>query len=193
MIRKRVISILAAMTLLLLASCGPAPVSGTADPATANDAKPVTEHKPSGAGVTDFSLKDIDGKTHSLSDYLGEKVILISFWATWCEPCKKEMVQLSELYEANKDKGFLVMSISMDEPESQGDVRPYIKQRGYSFPVLLDSEGEVTNLLNPKRAAPFTLIIDKNQNVSWEHESYVPGDEIKIEEAVMAALGTPSE
>lgn len=164
--------------------CGGAAATGDS---TTSESQATTESA-SGA-ITDFSLKDVDGKTHSLSDFLGEKVIVISFWATWCEPCKKEMVQLQSLYDKHKDNGLQVISISMDEPETQSLVRPYIKQRGYSILVLKDTEMTVTNQLNPRRAAPFTLIIDKNQNVVWEHESYVPGDEVKLEAAILEALG----
>jgi peroxiredoxin len=77
----------------------------------------------------------------------------------------------------------------MDEPETQGDARPFVKQRGFTFPVLLDAETTVTNQLNPRRAAPFSLIIDRDQKISWEHEGYVPGDEKKVEAAVLEALG----
>jgi len=174
---------------LLLAACGAAPpTAGAGDGAVAG-----ARGGGGGGSITDFTLNDIDGRSVSLSDFLGEKVILVSFWATWCEPCKKEMVQLQALYEAHAAAGLQILSISMDEPETQGDARSYIKQRGYTFPVLLDTETLVTNQLNPRRAAPFTLIISKGQEVVWEHESYVPGDELKIEEAVLSALGKTAE
>lgn len=175
----------ALLAATLIAGCGGAvsTTTGGGTPAPSADAS-------SGGGtITDFALKDIDGRTVVLSDYLGTRVILISFWATWCEPCKKEMVQLQELYDAHREAGLQVLSISMDEPETQGDVRPYIKQRGYTFPVLLDTETQVTNQLNPKRSAPFTMIIDRDQEIVFEHETYVPGDEKALEAAVLQALG----
>jgi peroxiredoxin len=166
---------------LCTASCGAAPqAAGTAQPAPPASG---------GGSVSDFTLADVDGQAHSLSDYLGKNVILISFWATWCEPCKKEMDQLQVLYEAHKDKGLMILSISMDEPETQGDARPFVKQRGFTFPVLLDAESNVTNQLNPRRAAPFSLIIGRDQKIAWDHEGYVPGDEKKVEAAVLQALG----
>ena len=99
------------------------------------------------------------------------------------------MVQLQALFDEHKDSGLMILSISMDEPETQGDVRTYIKQRGYTFPVLLDTETQVTNQLNPRRAAPFSLVIGKDEIIAWEHEGYVPGDEKELEEAVIKALG----
>jgi peroxiredoxin len=172
---------------LAIASCGAAPAQqkGT-------DQLPAA---PSSAGgsVSDFTLNDVDGQAHALSDYLGKNVILISFWATWCEPCKKEMGQLQTLYDAHKDQGLVILSISMDEPETQGDARPFVKSRGFTFPVLLDAESLVTNQLNPRRAAPFSLIIGRDQKIAWDHEGYVPGDEKKIDEAVLRALGLAAQ
>ena len=172
---------------ILFAACGGAPVTGETTPDTTADTHDdsVVEE----GEVGDFTLKDIDGKSVSLSDYLGDKVIVISYWATWCEPCKREMVQLHEIYLEHKDKGLMVISISMDEPETVGEVRPYIKQRGYTFPVLLDTESLVTQQFNERRAAPFTLIISKEQKIIWTHDSYVPGDEVILEKEILKSLG----
>src|SRR5262245_17624566 len=71
-----------------------------------------------GARATDFTLRDVDGRTVHLSDYLGKNVVLVNFWATWCAPCAGELPHLERLYETYKAKGFVVLSISMDGPES---------------------------------------------------------------------------
>ena len=186
--------------IALFAACGGAQPAGGDTAANETSADETSSAAPadesgggSGAEISDFSLKDVDGRTRSLSEFLGKNVIVISFWATWCEPCKKEMVQLNQLYLAHKDKGLMVISISMDEPETQGDVRPYIKQRGYTYPILLDAETQVTNLLNPKRAAPLTLIINREGKIIWTHESYVPGDEKLVEEQILKSLGESNQ
>lgn len=178
--------LLAVSFALLAAGCGASPVG------TGGGTTPPEDGGKSGGGsgeVADFVLKDVDGRSHALSDYLGKNVILMSFWATWCEPCKKEMEQLQTLYEAHSPDGLMILSISMDEPETQGDVRPFVKQRGFTYPVLLDTESQVTNQFNPRRAAPYSLIIDRSEKTSWTHEGYVPGDETKVEAAVLEALG----
>lgn len=163
----------------VLASCGGA-VSGGGR----------AENPKSGsAEVGDFTLRDVDGRTHSLSDYLQDKVISINFFATWCEPCKKEIFLLNDLYKKHRDKGLMILLISMDEPETQGGVRSLVKQRGVEFPVLLDSESLVTGQLNPKRSAPYGLIVDRSGKVVWTHEGFVPGDEAKLEAAILEALG----
>ncbi len=188
MTNKIALAVSALAFSLLVAACGGgAPAAqggGSALPAAPSSA---------GGAVSDFTLNDVDGQAHALSDYLGKNVILISFWATWCEPCKKEMGQLQTLYDAHKDQGLVILSISMDEPETQGDARPFVKSRGFTFPVLLDAESLVTNQLNPRRAAPFSLIIGRDQKIAWDHEGYVPGDEKKIDEAVLQALGPAAQ
>ena len=136
----------------------------------------------------DFTLRDVDNRPHTLSDYLGRHVIVISFFAMWCEPCKKELVHLDSLLRSHRDKGVVVMAISMDEPETQGEVRPFVKQRGFSFPVLLDTEGTASELFNPRRDAPYSLVIDKRQTISWSRAGYTPGDEKMIDQAVLSAL-----
>ncbi|MDJ0764349.1 MAG: TlpA disulfide reductase family protein [Myxococcota bacterium] len=177
----------------LLTACGGSAV-GSHSTTGSEPTSPAQDSQESSDGgeIADFVLKDVDGKDVALSDYLGKKVIVISYWATWCEPCKREMIQLHELFLQYKDKGLMVLSISMDEPETQGEVRPYIKQRGYTFPVLLDTESVVTNQFNPRRAAPFTLIISMDQKIVWTHDSYVPGDEKLVEAEILKALGEPT-
>ncbi len=171
------------LSTVLFISCG------SAQPA--NSSRTATQ-RPSSGEIGDFILKDIDGKSHALSEYLGEKVIVLSFWATWCEPCKKEMAKLQELYENHIQNGLVVLAVSMDEPESLGDVRPFVKQRRFTFPVLLDSESEVTDRFNPRRSAPYNLIINRDQTIVWSHEGYVPGDEQRLEAAVIEAMENQS-
>ena len=67
-----------------------------------------------GDKATDFTLRDIDGQSVTLSEFEG-KVVVLSFWATWCGPCKEEMPHLQKMYDAKKDEGFEILSINCDE------------------------------------------------------------------------------
>jgi peroxiredoxin len=167
----------------LCLACGPSlPTSSSA-----------TSSKTSANRLGDFSLKDVDNRSHTLSEYLGKHIIVISFFAMWCEPCKKELVHLDALFKSLRDKGVLVLAISMDEPETQGEVRPYAKQRKFAFPVLLDIEGVASGLFNPRREAPYNLIINRRQSIVWSKSGYTPGDEKMIEDAVLSVLETANE
>ena len=90
----------------------------------------------------EFALKDLAGKTWTLSSLRG-KVVLVNFWATWCPPCRKEMPDLEALYEKFGEKGLVILGISDEEA---GKVEPFIKERKVTFPVLLDPGRKVNDM-----------------------------------------------
>ena len=141
-----------------------------------------------GPPANDFTLRDIDGKQVSLSDYKGQ-VVLISFWATWCAPCKVEMAHLSEMYDELNPEGFVVLSISSDDAKTAAQVKPYIKRKRYKFPVVLDKDSKVTTGFTPTKTLPYGVLVDKQGNISQTYSGYQPGDEKKVEADVKALLG----
>lgn len=161
---------------LFLAACSGTTASG---PGAAN-ATSATAH--------DFALDDIEGGRFRLSDHLGKKVIVLDFWATWCDPCKASMPHLIDLYEKHKDGGLLVVGISIDGPESIAQVKKDVAQLGMSFPVVLDTESRVVANYNPRRSAPYSVIIDKSGHVVKRHDGYTAGDELEMAKAVEAEL-----
>jgi len=141
-----------------------------------------------GSRAPDFALDDIKGRRVRLSDHLGKDVILINFWATWCGPCVGEHPHLQRLYDSYKDQGFVVLAVSMDGPESIAEVAPHASRYGLTFPVLLDTETRVVGLLNPKRAAPFNVLIARDGTIVTTHEGYSAGDEITLEAEIKKLL-----
>src|SRR5262245_59608075 len=104
LIPRRAALVALASFCLLTASCGGATGPGSSTGSAA--AK--------GPSAPDFSLPTLDGKTVRLSDHFGQKVVLIDFWSTTCDPCMAEMPHLVELYKKHKDQGFVVLAISRD-------------------------------------------------------------------------------
>jgi peroxiredoxin len=147
--------------------------------------------QPDRSQITDFTLESVKGKTFTLSEHVGKKVILMDFWATWCEPCLAEMPHLDRIYQKHKAEGLLVVGIAMDGPESVAEVRAYTERNQLSFPVLLDQESRVVSLYNPRRAAPFSVIITRDGSIFKKRDGYVPGDENDVEADVQAALAAP--
>ena len=110
-----------------------------------------------GDNAPNFTLKNLDGKEISLSQFRG-KHVLVNFWATWCGPCKIEMPSLEALYEKFKDKNFALLAISNDMFGSN-IVKPFVKAHKINFPVLLDQRLKVSNAFGVVRL-PTTFMID---------------------------------
>jgi peroxiredoxin len=174
----------AALLALGVASCGAESTQGPGAQST-----PGSSGTPAAQGsAPDFSLKATDGRTVHLSDYLGKSVVLIDFWSTTCDPCLAEMPHLVDLYKAKKDKGFVVLAISLDGPESLADVNRVVHDKEMIFPVLLDQETTVVARYNPKREMPFAVLIDKTGAIVQKKAGYTPGDEKNLAAEVEKAL-----
>ena len=108
-----------------------------------------------------LTLTSLDGSAHALTDYAGQ-VVLVNFWATWCQPCLEEMPALEAFYEQHAQAGFVVIGIN--NGESVGEVESYLDDISLSFPIWLDEQflGEsafgVNNL-------PTSFLIDRNGQV----------------------------
>ncbi len=125
---------------------------------TATESKP-TPNVASRSVAPDFALRTADGGTVRLRDLRG-KVVLLNFWATWCPPCKAEMPDLDALHrEYGASQGFVVLGINMEE--SAEAVAAFAAERRISFPLLLDSDGQVSGKLFVVRSLPTSMIIDR--------------------------------
>lgn len=142
-----------------------------------------------GEQIASFKLRNTEGVEVSLSDYAG-KVVLINFWATWCQPCQVEMPHLQKMYLAHQSKGFVVLSISADDARSSSQVKPLVKRAGLTFPVLLDTQTTVVSQLNPNKILPYTLLLDREHKVVEIFQGYTPGDEVKVEAKLVATLAS---
>ncbi len=142
-----------------------------------------------GSTAQDFTARDVDGNTFHLSDHIGKEVVLIDFWATWCQPCLAEMPHLRKMYDDYKSKGFLVVAVSMDGPETIADVPAFAKRNQMNFTVLLDEDSSIASIYNPRKSAPLSAIIDKNGHIAAVREGYNPGDEAYVQKDVEKVLG----
>ncbi|HKJ25342.1 MAG TPA: TlpA disulfide reductase family protein, partial [Myxococcota bacterium] len=123
-----------------------------------------------------FTLERLDGTPVSLSDLRGH-VVLINFWATWCEPCRQEMPAMERLYEAHRDEGFELLAISVGEEAEP--VRAFRDEVGMTFPVLLDPDRVASQAYQTYRF-PESFLVDAQGVVveryigpkTWDHEAY---------------------
>lgn len=137
----------------------------------------------------DFELTTVDGKSERLSEHLGKEVVLLDFWATFCEPCLAGMPHLDALYRAHRAEGFVVLGISIDGPDSVAQVKTTVSKLGISFPILLDQETRVVALYNPKTSAPYSVLIGRDGRVIARQEGYTSGKGEVLKQNIERALG----
>ena len=102
--------------------------------------KKITDPLQIGDKAHNFTLEDLEGNTVSLEDYRG-KIVLLNFWTTTWPYCRKEMGDFQKIYDEYKDDDFVILAV--DVMESKSTVKEYIDEEGYTFPVLLDTDGRV--------------------------------------------------
>jgi len=121
-----------------------------------------------GQRAPEFSLPSLSGSTVALSSMRG-KVVLVDFWAQWCEPCKKELPQLDKLAKDYAGKGVVVVAVNIDKQRDNAE--RMVKQLGVSLPVLLDPAGSVAGSYDlPKM--PTSFVIDKKGIVRYVNEGF---------------------
>lgn len=143
-----------------------------AAPVSAAELKPWT-----GGPAPVLELRGLDGVGHRLADYRG-KVVLVNFWATWCEPCRDEMPSMQRLKEKLAGKPFAVLAVNLDEPESR--IRQFLSQMKVDFTVLLDPGKKAARAWDARiLPASFVIGVDGKIRYSlvgeldWDHERVV--------------------
>ena len=96
------------------------------------------------------------------------------------------------MYEANKDKGFVVFGVAMDGPETMSNVPAFAQRNQLNFPMLYDDDSHIAQLYNPKKSAPFSVLIDKAGEIAAIREGYNPGDEEYLARDVAKVLDGPT-
>lgn len=136
-------------------------------------------------------VKDLNGKWVQSDKLLTPgKPLIVSFWATWCKPCIKELEALSEnLPEWQKETGVELVAISIDDSRSSSKVGPFVSGRGWDFKVVLDINGDLKRALNVINV-PHTFLYDANGKLFWQHISYADGDETELYSKIKEAAET---
>ncbi|MCB9848216.1 MAG: TlpA family protein disulfide reductase [Phycisphaeraceae bacterium] len=150
-------TLIPAMALALLAGAATL-ISAPHATAANNNAAPAI-----GAAAPAWTLKDPDGVEHSLADYRG-KVVVLDFWATWCGPCKQAMPGVQKLHEDYKDRGVVV--IGMNGSERGGDPAGYMKSKGFTYLLLLNSEEVMPDY--GVRGIPAFFVIGADGKLAWQ-------------------------
>ena len=132
-------------------------------------------------------IKTLDGKTVNIQDYANNgKITVLSFWATWCSPCKKELDAIADLYEEWQDEYDMeLVAVTIDTQRALAKVNPMVASKGWEYIILSDVNQNLMNALN-FQTVPQTYLIDQNGNIVYTHSGYVPGDEYELEDKIKA-------
>lgn len=132
--------------------------------------------------MTDFTLKDITGKSVSLESVLkANKAVLVNFWATWCPPCREEIPGLIDLQAKYGNSGFTVLGI--DIGESAGKVSNFMQKVGINYPVLLDADQSVAESYRVV-GIPTSYLVSGDGKVLGEYHAYTPELVADVESAI---------
>lgn len=131
---------------------------------------------PSGGRGLDLSLPDIEGNQVTPTAQQPDDVIILAFWATWCQPCQQELTKMNAMYAEKKARGLQIFAINIDAPDTAAQVGPWVEREGYAFPVLLDRETQVLTRFNPRGDIPYYVVLDANGKILKDHQGYMTGD-----------------
>ncbi|MFQ3675912.1 MAG: TlpA disulfide reductase family protein [Endomicrobiia bacterium] len=128
---------------------------------------------------TDFTLQNLKGENVKLSDLVGEKVILLNFWTTWCPYCVREIPELKKYYSEYKEKGLEILAINIQEAPNQ--VKNFVSKRNIDYPILLDRDGSVAQQYGV-RGIPTNYLISKDGVIIFS------GHQLPLEEYIQRSL-----
>ncbi|MCK5833612.1 TlpA family protein disulfide reductase [bacterium] len=133
----------------------------------------------------DFTLKNIDGNPITLSEETQKGPVIVTFWATWCKPCIKELRKLNEMKEFLDKHNVAVFPINEDGARTRAKVKPFAIKQGWKFKVLMDPRNKVKTLAGVAELPEFFIICEGNE-ILYRHSGYKPGDEAEYKEKIEA-------
>ncbi|HMQ49890.1 MAG TPA: TlpA disulfide reductase family protein [Saprospiraceae bacterium] len=143
--------------------------------------------------IPDTEVKTLDGQTINIREFAENgKITVLSFWATWCSPCKKELDAIADLYpEWQETYDMELVAITIDTRRELGKVRPMVESKGWEYTILSDENQQLMNALN-FQTVPQTFLLDRQGNIVYAHSGYVPGDEYELEAKMKAIDQAPA-
>ena len=133
------------------------------------------------AALPEVNLRDIDGKTVNVATLSQSgKPVIISFFATWCKPCMRELKAIHELYaDWQEETGVEMYIVSTDQAQDSHKVAPLVNGNGWEYHVLLDPNGTLKRAMNVQNI-PHLFVIDSKGKTVYNHVGYTTGDEEEI-------------
>ena len=135
--------------------------------------------------IPSVQVQALDGRKVNTASFSNDgKPMIISFWATWCGPCKKELNAVAEVYDDwKKETGVKLIAISLDDSKSSGKVAPYVNSKGWDYEEYLDLNSDFKRAMGVNMP-PHTFIVDGSGNIVWQHIGFTDGNEAQYIEVV---------
>ncbi|MDX1479919.1 MAG: TlpA disulfide reductase family protein [Saprospiraceae bacterium] len=136
-------------------------------------------------------VKTLDGQRVNIQDYgNNDKITVMSFWATWCAPCKRELDALMEFYpDWQESYNAEILAITIDNARALAKVKPLVVQKGWPYEILSDPNQELQQALN-FQAIPQTFVLNREGEIVYEHTGYKPGDEYDLDDLIKELAGS---
>ena len=148
-------------------------------PAAAQQLKPW-----SGGATPALELRDVEGRLHRLADYRG-KVVLVNFWATWCEPCREEMPSMNRLRASLAGQPFAVLAVNLAESDAR--IRRFMEQVPLEFTVLMDRDSAVAKSWQA-RVLPISFIVGPDGRIRYSVVGEIDWTQERVRKAIVAMI-----
>ncbi|MFO0610537.1 MAG: TlpA disulfide reductase family protein, partial [Polyangiales bacterium] len=149
-------------------------------------------HATPGTAAQEFTLPAAPGHTFRgrfrLNDHLNRRPVVILFWATWCQPCLQELPIYQALFQQYGGR-LMVVGISMDGPDTVSEAGATARRLGITFPIVTDLETQVVSVYNTRRAAPFSVWINRDGIIDREREGFAMSEVPNIQQGVARLVG----
>ena len=131
--------------------------------------------------LPNIEVKNLNGSKFNITQIENEgSPIVISFWATWCKPCKKELNNIAEVYEDWQDEtNVKIIAISIDDSRSMSKVNPYVNASDWDYEVYLDTNSDLKRAMGVS-TVPHTFLLNAKKEIVWQHKGYIDGDENEL-------------
>ncbi len=142
-----------------------------------------------GKTLPSVKLEDMEGNQINTAELGFKGPVVISFWATWCSPCKRELNTIHELYtDWQAETGVNLVAVSVDDEKTKNSVPVYVNGKGWEYLVLMDPNGDFKRAMGVNNV-PHTFLINKDGQIVYSHNSYAPGDEETLYKEILKLVG----